>query len=81
MSSKSQKSVSGKKVISTGKIPAEGLLCNYGNYVCNGNRLEKYEYCERHILEEKTAPYKQCGYVYSNTGKRCRAAAYKKKEG
>jgi len=47
------------------------------------NRLEGYSYCARHILEDKNAPYKQCSYVSTKSGKRCPNAAHKmdKREG
>ena len=41
------------------------------------NRLEGYDYCAKHILEDKKAPYKQCHYTSNKTGKRCTNAAPK----
>lgn len=41
------------------------------------NRLEGYEYCLRHILEDKNAPFKQCCYTSGKSGKRCANAAPK----
>ncbi|XP_021916698.1 KAT8 regulatory NSL complex subunit 2 isoform X2 [Zootermopsis nevadensis] len=45
--------------------------CNYLAHECSGQRVEGYDYCVRHILEDKTAPYRLCGYVYSGNGRRC----------
>lgn len=47
------------------------------------NRLEGYEYCLKHILEDKNAPFKQCSYTSSKSGKRCTNACPKseKKDG
>lgn len=59
------------------KSNVEGLLCNYSHRICMQNRLEGYEYCLKHILEDKTAPYKQCNYIYPKNGKRCTNAASK----
>jgi hypothetical protein len=47
------------------------LACSYPAYECSGQRVEGYEYCIRHILEDKSAPYRPCGYVYSGNGRRC----------
>ncbi|XP_059481891.1 KAT8 regulatory NSL complex subunit 2-like isoform X2 [Neocloeon triangulifer] len=50
---------------------------------CNQPRHEKSHYCLRHILQDPTAPYKQCAYTYNSTGKRCLNIAPKldKKDG
>ncbi|XP_067003681.1 KAT8 regulatory NSL complex subunit 2 isoform X2 [Anabrus simplex] len=47
------------------------ITCEYQDHTCSRSRLEGYEYCVRHILEDKSAPFKQCNYVYSNNGRRC----------
>lgn len=39
-------------------------------------RLEGYEYCIRHILQDNRAPFKQCAYLYAS-GKKCTQAAPK----
>ncbi|XP_067144693.1 KAT8 regulatory NSL complex subunit 2-like [Centruroides vittatus] len=74
-----KKSSSAKK----GKIPQEKLFCNYVHRVCMQTRLDGYDYCLRHILEDKTAPFKQCSFVHPQNGKRCTKAAPKndKKDG
>ncbi|WAR05797.1 KANL2-like protein [Mya arenaria] len=59
------------------KQPVEGLFCMYNHRVCMQNRLEGYEYCLKHILEDKNAPFKQCSYVSSKSSKRCTAASPK----
>ena len=41
------------------------------------NRLEGYEYCIRHILNDKNAPFRQCSYTHPQNGKRCPNAARK----
>jgi len=43
-------------------LPPDGLLCNYSLHLCHGQRLPNYDFCIRHILEDKSAPYKQCCY-------------------
>ncbi|XP_050406151.1 KAT8 regulatory NSL complex subunit 2 isoform X2 [Patella vulgata] len=53
------------------KVNSEGLFCNYGNRICMKHRLEGYEFCIRHVLEDKTAPFKQCSFVPGRKGERC----------
>jgi len=44
-------------------LPPDGLLCNYTPHLCHGQRLQGYEFCIKHILEDKTAPYRPCAYT------------------
>lgn len=55
----------------------------YNHRVCMQNRLEGYEYCLKHILEDKNSPFKQCTYTSSKTNRRCTNASPKadKKDG
>lgn len=59
------------------KQPVEGVFCNYSHRTCMHNRLEGFEYCIKHILEDKNGPYKQCGFISLKNGKRCINAAPK----
>jgi len=52
-------------------------LCSYARHTCMRNRLEDYEFCSRHILEDKTTPYRQCVYTNNKTGRRCLEAVLK----
>ncbi|KAK7865618.1 hypothetical protein R5R35_009785 [Gryllus longicercus] len=45
--------------------------CAYAAYTCTRPCLEHYDYCLRHILEDRRAPYKQCSFVYGANGRRC----------
>lgn len=45
--------------------------CSYERYNCTRPCLEDYSFCNRHILEDKNAPFKQCNYIYTVTGRRC----------
>jgi len=57
-------------------LPPDGLLCNYSPHLCHGQRLQGYEFCIRHILEDKSAPYKPCAYsLESGGGQGCPRAA------
>ncbi|XP_044142936.1 KAT8 regulatory NSL complex subunit 2 [Bufo gargarizans] len=61
----------------------EALSCAYAHRPCSQPRLEGYEFCIKHILEDRNAPYKQCSYVSSKNSRRCSSAAPKpdKKDG
>ncbi|XP_075708332.1 KAT8 regulatory NSL complex subunit 2 [Rhinoderma darwinii] len=61
----------------------EALSCSYTHRPCSQPRLEGYEFCIKHILEDRNAPYKQCSYVSSKNSRRCGSAAPKpdKKDG
>jgi KAT8 regulatory NSL complex subunit 2 len=51
--------------------------CTYKPYECTQLTLDGFNYCLKHILQDKTAPYKQCSYIYASNGKRCQLAAPK----
>lgn len=55
----------------------ERPFCAYLHKICLNNRLEGHKYCIDHIMNDKTAPYRQCTYVHSITGRRCARAAHK----
>ncbi|KAA8591464.1 hypothetical protein FQN60_002407 [Etheostoma spectabile] len=57
--------------------PQEPLACSFTQRTCSQPRLDGLEYCIKHILEDKNAPYKQCSYVSAKNGKRCPNAAPK----
>nr|XP_023861307.1 KAT8 regulatory NSL complex subunit 2 isoform X2 [Salvelinus alpinus] len=61
----------------------EPLACSFTQRPCSQPRLEGLEFCIKHVLEDKNAPYRQCSYVSNKNGKRCPNAAPKveKKEG
>ncbi|XP_006794049.1 KAT8 regulatory NSL complex subunit 2 isoform X1 [Neolamprologus brichardi] len=57
--------------------PQEPQACSFTQRPCSQPRLEGLEFCIKHILEDKNAPYKQCSYVSAKNGKRCPNAAPK----
>lgn len=63
--------------------PQEALLCAFAHRPCSQPRLEGHEFCIKHILEDRNAPFKQCSYISTKNGKRCPNAAPKpeKKDG
>lgn len=66
------------QVVKTAKVKSfkEGTFCKYSHHVCMQNCVDGYDYCIHHILEDKTAPYKQCIYM-TKSGRRCFMAAPK----
>lgn len=57
--------------------PQEPQACAFTQRPCPQPRLEGLEFCIKHILEDKNAPYKQCSYVSAKNGKRCPNASPK----
>ncbi|KAF7668058.1 hypothetical protein LDENG_00034860 [Lucifuga dentata] len=57
--------------------PQEPQACSFTQRPCSQPRLDGLEFCIKHILEDKNAPYKQCSYVSTKNGKRCPNAAPK----
>ncbi|XP_066522127.1 INO80 complex subunit D-B isoform X2 [Hoplias malabaricus] len=46
-------------------------LCSYSPKLCKQRRLNGYAFCIRHVLEDQTAPFKQCEYVAKYNSQRC----------
>ncbi|XP_076848757.1 INO80 complex subunit D-B [Brachyhypopomus gauderio] len=46
-------------------------LCSYSPKLCKQRRLNGYAFCIRHVLEDHTAPFRQCEYVAKYKGQRC----------
>lgn len=52
------------------EIANKTKVCSNIAYECSLPRIDGYEYCLRHILQDPHAPYKQCTFLLTN-GKRC----------
>uniref|UniRef100_T1JJY2 KANL2-like probable zinc-finger domain-containing protein n=1 Tax=Strigamia maritima TaxID=126957 RepID=T1JJY2_STRMM len=46
-------------------------LCSYSTKLCKQRRLNGYAFCIRHILEDKSAPFKQCAHVAKYNNQKC----------
>ncbi|XP_057685871.1 KAT8 regulatory NSL complex subunit 2 [Corythoichthys intestinalis] len=57
--------------------PREAQKCAFTQRPCSQPHLDGFDFCIKHILEDKTAPYKQCNYVSAKNNKRCPNAAPK----
>lgn len=58
------------------EIENKTKACSNIVFECSLPRVDGYEYCMRHILQDPEAPYTQCAYLYPNN-KRCTHAAPK----
>lgn len=52
-------------------------LCSYIHRVCMQRKLDGFDYCIRHILVDRSAPFRQCSYTHPLSSKRCPNAARK----
>lgn len=52
------------------EIANKTKACSNIAYECSLPRIDGFDYCLRHILQDHHAPYKQCTFLLSN-GKRC----------
>lgn len=46
-------------------------LCSYSPKLCKQRRLNGYAFCIRHVLEDRSAPFRQCEYVAKYNNQRC----------
>lgn len=53
------------------EIEKKSKACSNQSFECTLPRLEQYNYCKRHILQDTRAPYKQCAFFFTSNGKRC----------
>nr|XP_029735167.1 KAT8 regulatory NSL complex subunit 2-like isoform X1 [Aedes albopictus] len=53
------------------EIEKKSKACSNQSYECTLPRLEQYNFCKRHILQDSRAPYKQCAFFFASNGKRC----------
>lgn len=52
------------------EIANKTKVCSNVAYDCTLTRVDGYDYCLRHILQDPHAPFKQCTFLLTN-GKRC----------
>jgi len=48
--------------------PGDGhLLCSYPLHLCSREKFAGHDFCLRHILDDRSAPFKQCNYTFTKT--------------
>lgn len=52
------------------EIENKTKACAHTSYDCTLTRVDGFEYCSKHILQNPASPYKQCSYLFSN-GRKC----------
>lgn len=55
---------SAKKIVSLN-------ICKSSTGACTSAALKGFEFCHKHILEDKTSPYKRCNFVSKEGNERC----------
>ena len=53
------------------EIEKKTKACSNTSYDCTMPRMDSYDYCKKHILQDSRAPFKQCAFFYQSNGKRC----------
>ncbi|KJE92177.1 hypothetical protein CAOG_03193 [Capsaspora owczarzaki ATCC 30864] len=66
-----QQPQSGAAAQASASATASLMPCTFSGRICVADRIPGYGFCARHILEDTTAPWRQCQFVSSVTGKRC----------
>lgn len=46
-------------------------LCCYSQRVCHLEKLKGFDFCHKHILEDKASPFKPCDFVAKSNSRRC----------
>ncbi|XP_037092785.1 KAT8 regulatory NSL complex subunit 2-like [Pollicipes pollicipes] len=52
-------------------------VCRYQHHFCQMERLEGFSLCQMHILEDRSASYRPCSFIYGN-GRKCGVPVPKK---
>eukprot|EP00795_Rhopilema_esculentum_P014788 gene14788-5894_t len=47
------------------------IQCLYSRKVCKRKRLRGFDFCHKHILEDKNSPFQQCSFIIKSTEERC----------
>ncbi|XP_043237098.1 KAT8 regulatory NSL complex subunit 2-like isoform X2 [Amphibalanus amphitrite] len=67
----------GRRVESHPTRVSVGTVCRHPHHFCQKECLEGFSFCSAHILEDRSAPYRPCAFVYSN-GRKCGTPVPKK---
>lgn len=47
------------------------LLCSFSAKLCKQRRINGFGFCIRHVLEDKSAPFRQCSFVAKYNHQQC----------
>ena len=47
------------------------VQCLSSRKVCKRKRLKGFDFCHKHILEDKNSPFQQCSFIIKSTDERC----------
>ena len=68
---KSKKEDSSVLAKAESKTDPPSNLCCYSQRVCHLEKLKGFDFCHKHILEDKASPFKPCDFVAKSNGRRC----------
>lgn len=60
------------------EIEQKTKACSNFVYDCSLPRVDSFDYCMKHILQDPLAPYKQCSFMFPRSNKRCQQPAPKR---
>lgn len=58
------------------EIENRAKQCSNAHYECSLTRIDGFDYCSKHILQNSRAPFKPCSYIFAN-GRKCTEPAPK----
>lgn len=47
------------------------VQCLFSRKVCKRKRLKGFDFCHKHIFEDKNSPFQQCSFIIKSTEERC----------
>lgn len=47
------------------------IQCLFSRKVCKRKRLRGFDFCHKHIFEDKNSPFQQCSFIIKSTEERC----------
>ena len=57
--------------VADAKVDRPSNLCCYSQEICNLEKLKGFDFCHKHILEDKASPFKPCDFVAKSNERRC----------
>ena len=60
-----------KNILEADSAQLKVNTCDSTTTLCTLPTLKGFEFCHKHILEDKTSPYKRCNFLFKEENKRC----------